>query len=89
LNIHALTSELEPASQLRGDIGVRGEKVCNGYARPSGGAKAKGVYLDGEALFDIALRTVLDRAQPGTLIPVEDRVREIEERQLQGQDANL
>ena len=45
-----------------------------------GQVESTGVYLDGRALFDVASPTVLDRAQPGNLIPVEDRAREIEAR---------
>jgi hypothetical protein len=45
-----------------------------------GQVEATGVYLDGRQLFEIASPTVLDRSQPGELVPVEVRAKEIEAR---------
>jgi small conductance mechanosensitive channel len=45
-----------------------------------GQVETTNVYLDGRALFEVASPTVPDRAQPGALVPVEYRAREIEAR---------
>jgi small conductance mechanosensitive channel len=54
-----------------------GEELPRGVTR-RGLAEVTGVYLDGRALFEIASPVVFNRAEPGELIPVEVRAREIE-----------
>ena len=65
---------------------IAGEKA-GGTIPPAGVTRqgqieVTGVELDGRQLFEIASPTVPDRAQPGDLMPVEDRARDIE-RKLQ------
>jgi len=48
--------------------------------RRIGGTEVAVVSLKGEELFEIAAPTVLDREDPGDLVPVEVRAQEIEER---------
>src|SRR5215471_3666809 len=70
-------SQLPGLAQLAGQ--AKDAVLPPGVTR-QGQLEVMGINLDGRELFKIASPAVLDRSQPGDLIPVEVRARDIEAR---------